>query len=357
MINRISKHKSACKKVIHGFGAMIWWGLVAVILTMQSPSNLLTEGNSYTDSSVFRYIAYEWSQGSIPYVDTFDHKGPLLYFINMLGMKLGYTHGIWILEILALCFSMWLSCYMIKKYTTNRHTAIITVLIAYSLLGNLMDGGNNVEEWAIPFLTISLLVFWNYFEEHVSRIQIYIAGICFGCVLMLRPNMVVMWVAGGIAVLIDIFYSKKWNIVWQTFVYFFLGTISIVTPVIVYFIYNGAIREFWDCYIAFNIRYSSGGLIEKIRATVYVMNQIPIYFTLIISGYYVKSVGNTKRKKFMMLLIGILALSIVSIGMSGRFYAHYQMILIPVMLVPLAIFLDECLVNMGAHKKCSRLKI
>ena len=37
-----------------------------------------------TDSSVFLYIGKQMHAGKVPYVDLFDHKGPILYFIQWL---------------------------------------------------------------------------------------------------------------------------------------------------------------------------------------------------------------------------------------------------------------------------------
>ena len=64
---------------------LIWVSLLIlsiVILALLSP---LRPGNtiiSYTDSSVFQYIGSSMLDGAVPYRDVFDHKGPLIYFIN-----------------------------------------------------------------------------------------------------------------------------------------------------------------------------------------------------------------------------------------------------------------------------------
>ena len=35
-----------------------------------------------TDSSVFLYIGRQMHRGKVPYIDLFDHKGPILYLIQ-----------------------------------------------------------------------------------------------------------------------------------------------------------------------------------------------------------------------------------------------------------------------------------
>ena len=53
------------------------------------------------DSSVFRTIALQMDEGIMPYRDTFDHKGPLLYLINYVGMKISFNNGIWFIEFIS----------------------------------------------------------------------------------------------------------------------------------------------------------------------------------------------------------------------------------------------------------------
>lgn len=41
------------------------------------------------DSAMFQIIGKAWCDGKIPYVDTFDHKGPFIFLINALGSSMG----------------------------------------------------------------------------------------------------------------------------------------------------------------------------------------------------------------------------------------------------------------------------
>ena len=40
------------------------------------------------DQSMFSIIGEGWSQGCLPYVDLWDSKGPIIFFVNMLGIQL-----------------------------------------------------------------------------------------------------------------------------------------------------------------------------------------------------------------------------------------------------------------------------
>src|SRR5258708_38768094 len=74
------------------------------VLSAASPSVEPLPGR---DQGVYLYIGRGILHGGIPYRDFWDHKGPLIYYINALGLLLaGKAHlGGWVLEIprLELC--------------------------------------------------------------------------------------------------------------------------------------------------------------------------------------------------------------------------------------------------------------
>lgn len=73
-------------------------GFMTFLILMYSKQSPWRKAESWTDSSVFKYVALVMSKGGMPYKDTFDHKGPVLYLLNLLGMQFGYMRGIWIVE-------------------------------------------------------------------------------------------------------------------------------------------------------------------------------------------------------------------------------------------------------------------
>ena len=62
------------------------------------------------DSSVFLYIGKRMLEGKLPYRDLFDHKGPILYLIEVSGLRLSphSTNGVWVLEVLNLLAASYL---------------------------------------------------------------------------------------------------------------------------------------------------------------------------------------------------------------------------------------------------------
>lgn len=76
--------------------------LLAFTVVMKSPVNLWKNGDAGNDSSIFRYVGLEMAKGGMPYRDSFDHKGPLIFIINCFGIWISYYRGVWLIELISL---------------------------------------------------------------------------------------------------------------------------------------------------------------------------------------------------------------------------------------------------------------
>lgn len=55
---------------------------------MQSPLNPISKAETGPDSAVFIYGANRIREGDILYKDFFDHKGPILYLIEVIALSI-----------------------------------------------------------------------------------------------------------------------------------------------------------------------------------------------------------------------------------------------------------------------------
>lgn len=60
------------------------------------------------DSAQFLTIGKAWYLGKVPYIDLFDHKGPFIFWIDMLGFWLanGQKYGVAFIQCFFLFFSL-----------------------------------------------------------------------------------------------------------------------------------------------------------------------------------------------------------------------------------------------------------
>ena len=64
------------------------------------------------DPGVFLYIGAQILDGKVPYRDIWDHKGPVIYYIDALGLLLGRGSewGVWALQFTGLWSAIVVSC-------------------------------------------------------------------------------------------------------------------------------------------------------------------------------------------------------------------------------------------------------
>ncbi len=102
------------------------------------------------------------AEGQVPYLDTFDHKGLLIYIINYIGYLISPNRGLWFLELLFMFVSVLFSYKIARKFVSKPLSLLIT-LIAFASLYVYFGAGNYVEEYALPFQLVALYIFFDFF--------------------------------------------------------------------------------------------------------------------------------------------------------------------------------------------------
>lgn len=310
--------------------------LIAFLFSLTARSQLFVKYTDLVDSSVFQYIARSILEGNVPYRDTFDHKGPLLYLLNVLGLSISPRFGIWFIELITLFFSFFLM-YKLANLFCEKITAVFVVMAILPVLQEYFQGGNFSEEYALPFICGGLYIFSDYFVNGKITIwRLILCGAFFGAVLLLRVNMIAIWVVMCIGVLIECISKKKSFQMVGFLVWFLVGALVIIMPFIVWFLWHGALRDFWESYFVFNVVYAT----EDQRVTIF--SKVDTFSHFLHSTLTVISIGvfcvSFCKKKDMFSLLGLscLLLTLLMISMSGHSFGHYGMIIIPILVIPLA---------------------
>ena len=310
---------------------------LSLIFLKKSPLNIWCQnGESGIDSSVFRTVAFYMSKGYMPYRDIFDHKGPFLYLLNYLGLRISYGHGIWVIELISL-FLTFVLFYKISRLVCGELFSCINIFVATTPLYIYFEGGNLTEEYAMPFISVALYIFCDYFiNNKISRIRLLLCGISLGAVLMLRPNMISVWCVFCIAVMIKSIKNNNIKELLYFIFLFILGCLVFVVPILFWIIINEAFHEFVYDYFIFNIMYvqhgTMGTLSNRMNSFVNFMNNAAIFIPIIIIFYRTYR----KRDLFHISYCIYVALTFLFISMSGMSYGHYGMILLPMLVYPYA---------------------
>ena len=307
-----------------------------------------------TDSAVFKLVSFLMRKGYIPYRDTFDHKGPLLYIINFIGDNISTYKGVWIVEFFSLAITFFF-VYKTARIITTIEYSIISTLVASSLLFLYFDGGNYSEEYAMPFIAISLYYFTKYFLLNtISRLGLILCGFSFGCVLMLRVNMISLWIVMCIAVLTNCIIKNEFQQLFIFLAWFSFGMGLILLPIFLWLYINNALIPFWNDYVLFNFMYSSkmssGSTLNARTQSFFTFYETPILILVSVSMFYLLK---AKKSIYNYAYILYILITLLFICISGQSYMHYGMILIPSIVYPIAgisSYLSEIILDERIYK-------
>lgn len=145
----------------------------------------------HKDASVFAYGGQQILSGGVPYIDFWDHKGPLTYYLQALGLAVGNGGlvGIWFLNLLFLFAATFLT-YRGLRYWFTTSAALFGTLVYEGVLAGVMEGGNFTEDLSLPFIALGI---WlaarsGAGPNRPTVVSGLFYGLCIGACLMLRPN-------------------------------------------------------------------------------------------------------------------------------------------------------------------------
>lgn len=303
--------------------------LLSITTSLSFNSNPFSNFILSHDSAMFQYFGYAMDKGFVVYRDIFDHKGPFIFIFNYVAIVLG-KYGLYMLEL------FFLTLFLIFVYKTSRLYVTTTIsLIIISIFSifipYLYEGGNTVEEYAAPFMMISLYIFSKYFlENKVSWRNIVLLGISFSIVALIRFNMVSIWCVFVLVILIDLIYKKEYMRLLNYIIYFTIGILIVLLPLGIYLYVNDALYEaFYQSFI-FNLYYIGDG-----ETIVHVLRSFflrPIIITMA-SVFGVSLIFVDFRDRYNVAIIGSTVLTVISVLLSKRDYPHYLIALLPLVAI------------------------
>lgn len=316
------------------------------------------------DAAQFQTIGMAWAKGLVPYINAFDHKGPLIFFVNMLGYLSSYilVQGIFLFGSLLGIF------YISKLYTCKWYYQWLTVLISVFYLFYIYEGGDMTEEYCLPFIAWSVYFIVKYFKSnnltctHEPLLEnagkeiagevlphpwkyAVVYGLCFGACFLTRVTNVVMVAVGVAVIFISLLISKKFKNIGVNTLGFLLGLATLIVPFTIYFTVNGAYDEFLEGTIFTNISYvnANKAWITVDNTPENIRNWIMAYLSvglMIVPIFVIRS--NARMRAFC-----ILALAIeLYLYLGGHSYYHYSIVCLP----QLALVIGEFLTYKGKNK-------
>ena len=246
------------------FSLLLCFGLGFVFIYFYSLSTSPLYPDFYGgDTAHFMTVGLGWLHGKLPYIDLFDHKGPLIYFIDMVGFAIGRGNktGIALIQLISMCFFISAVYAISQRFRKSSAYGIFIVILTFLALRHNYFEGNLVEEYCLPWLGWSMygLLKWYAGErkEHDWR-WACLYGASMGICLLTRVTNFAPLVGGIFIICIYLLYKRYFKNFFQNAGAFLVGFFLTIAPFVVYFaIHHGLSQMVYDV-LLFNFQYTKG---------------------------------------------------------------------------------------------------
>lgn len=305
-------------------------------------SNPFSNFLPFHDSSMFIYFGKAMAQGYTPYVDMFDHKGIVLFWIEQLGVSISQNSvGIWLVEISFLLITFIFLIKTVKLFTKNLIIAGMSLFLNSWIFISASQGGNFSETYALAFISISLFLFSKFiFGNKLTNLELSIIGITGALTFFTRANMISLWIVMCIAILIKLISIKQYKELLRIICWIFLGGVLVCGIIVVYGLVNNSLSEMFYQTFKLNIQYSSGnGILDKYKTAVSFIlymkdNNILIFLAFTVLIYALCKEKKLKNEIVLFYLLIVYAIvTFMMVILSGRYYLHYFIIMIPPLVI------------------------
>src|SRR5699024_5843236 len=222
------------KKSLNSIFILILIFALTFVTSLSLNSNPFSEFLPRHDSSMFMYFGHAMNNGKMIYTEIFDHKGPMIFIINYLGMLLTTKNisGIYYLEFISLFFYFFFT-FKTMKLWLKPFLSYISLVPQAIILMNLLEGGNLTEEFALPFISLSLYIISKYYKNNIifSPVEVFSLGVATAIVFSLRANMIIFWVIFGVGIFIEKIFNKEYKELTNYILFFVLGLMAVFIPI------------------------------------------------------------------------------------------------------------------------------
>ncbi|MDP2777735.1 MAG: glycosyltransferase family 39 protein [Anaerolineales bacterium] len=319
---------------------LVLCGALGVLLPV-SPLNMQF---TYSDSGVFLYTGWRILNGELPYRDIWDHKPPVVFYVNALGLAIADNSrwGVWLIELAALFLAAYIGFQLLKK-TLGIFPALFSLLLWLISLVYVLQGGNLSTEYTLSLQFAALWLVYHADKTRRPHWVFFLIGLTGAIAFFMKQTAVGIWIAIVIYLTVQRLMSKQGRQWLGELSLISLGGLAISIIIAAFFSIQGAFPQFWSAAFEYNFIYSSfGDAGFTTRWASFINGIIPLtrtgLFQFSIIGYAAGLIlilfrKSSIEKALPLLLVGLINLPIelILINIPRRTYPHYYMTLLPVL--------------------------
>lgn len=286
------------------------------------------------DSGIFQEMGVCILQGGTPYVDLFDHKGPILWFLQALGIWISPNWGLMALQSFFLFATLILWYKTIRLYIEKKWVIILILGLGIFFLMCFYMRGNLCEEWSLPFISWPIYIYSKRHKKSsiLSISDSFIVGLCVGILALIRMNNMAPFLGFVLWFYIIQIKESKWKQLIHSSLAMIVGVIVIFIPCILYYYCKASwygVEEMLFGTFGFNFNYISDhkdwGIVQWIQYNIPIAGLLLITCLCITKNYSGITIPT------------IISFIITYLTFGNRMFYHYIMIFIPLSIVTLCL--------------------
>jgi hypothetical protein len=314
-----------------------------VVLAVLTPVSPLYQPMPARDQGVYLYAGQQILDGSIPYRDVWDHKGPLIYYINALGLWMtGSIWGVWFLEVIFLLFAA-VTGFLAMQLVFDPAIAFSSTILWLVTLPDVLDHGGSVEEYSLLFQFAAIYFYARSEKNSKAYWNEILIGIMTALAFSLRPNNIGVHVAIGLVLIATaIFSTKERPRIFKRIAAVALGGAIVFGVIGIYFASNQSLGYLLDAVFTYNYHYSKLETIswQAVTKGFTVMAFFTPFALMGLVGTIGYLYGYRKQDKkesdsikvcFALFTLMVVPIQIYLSLLSGRKYLHYYIAWLPVL--------------------------
>lgn len=328
---------------------LIFTSFIFLLLYSTSTSPLYSTYGG--DSAVFTMFGRMFNSGKIPYLDFFDHKGPMVIFIQAFAQKIYSSDSrlsTFILQIINISIIQIL-LYKTSRLLLNSTNSIVVCLIFLIFFRYTIEGGNLTEEYSLLFISITFYINVKILLSSISNlsnVSCMFVGLCSAMLFWIRLNNTGVVFSCILFILILLLKEKLWKRLFFCTVFFLIGFSIISIPLVMYFLKNNAFMDMINAAFIHNLKYveasESEDHLTSLATTILHIFKAWVPFIILIIGtllFYLKTKkANVLLFSALLLFFGYFTTHI------GNAYYHYMTLNIPSLLLGI-IYLMHILID------------
>ena len=271
----------------------------------------------FDDKEIFKYSGFLIGKGEVPYKDFFDHKPPLIFFINYLGLLLG-DWGMWIIDA-TLVLLVSLRFLKLNIDYKVRYPVILPILFNFILRHHAISFGIGMtREYTTILLLLACCLLFSK-----SRSKYFFLGMLAASIFFIQQEQVIILVPFVVYSLLTDIKGKKRKPL-NVLVAFAMGCIVVMAPILLYFLLNNALPDLWNSAFVFNTRWytteEKPGLVRQLitlKNFIYSLNFDVMFLMALAMGSVSLYVGH-ERKGLLITALMVIPLSFISEFLSGK---------------------------------------